>query len=201
MRLDNPMAEGDRVAIGARTGEEGWRQPFRIVCGGARRPQRLEMLAGRDAPVLEMDDFGPGVFCDMPRRLRWRRGWLTDTVEITHVGAVTSRPSYALHDGRGGRAARVDPSAPSRARATRSPRGRLPLVRATMDGRDLGWCLIDTGAGASAIDRAVADDLGLASLGRTWVLTPTGGEGAAYRRGRALAIGPVTLPEALDSTG
>ena len=196
--LDDPVTEGDRIVVRARAGDEPWRQAFRIVCKSTtRRPLRLEVLSGRDTPALEVDDFAPGVFCDMPRRLHWRRGWLTDTVEITHVGPADEIRPYALHDARGERAAYVDPAAPTRARATRSPRGRLPLVRAAVDGLDLGWFLIDTGAGASAIDRAIADRLDLPSVGRTWVLTPTGGEGAAYRRCPGLTVGPVRLPDAL----
>jgi predicted aspartyl protease len=190
-------SEGDTVVFGLRAGPERWHQPFRIVCAaGSFLPKRLEMLSG-DAGVFEVDGFAPGVFCDVPRRLRWRRGWLADTVEISHVELVTDMCSFVLQDARGDRAARVDPSAPTRARVTRSPRGRLPLARVSIDGRDVGWFLLDTGAGMSAIEADVADDLGLPGLGRTWIVTPTGGMGASYRRCGALCVGPVTLPEAL----
>jgi predicted aspartyl protease len=189
--------EGDTVTIAARIGSEEWRQPFRIVCGiSPLRPKRLETLGG-DRAVFEVEGFAPGVFCDVPRRVRWRRGWLSDTVEITRVESMTGKPSYVLHDSRGAWTAQVDPSAPALARVTRSPRGRLPLVRASIDGRDAGWFLLDTGAGASAIEALVADGLGLTSLGRTWVMAPTGGMGSSYRRCRALRVGPITLPEAL----
>jgi hypothetical protein len=195
--FDRVTRAGDTLVVGARVGAEEWRQPFRIVCAaGSFHPTRLETLSG-DGAVFEMGGFTSGVFCDVPRRLTWRRGWLVDTVEIAHVEPAADPSSYRLHDLRGDRAARIDPSASPRAHVTRSPRGRLPLARASIDGRDVGWVLLDTGAGASAIETAVADDLGLPSLGRTWVVTPTGGVGAAYRRCRALAIGALTLPQAL----
>jgi aspartyl protease len=195
--FDRVTRAGDALVVSARVGPEEWRQPFRIVCAaGSFHPTRLETLSG-DGAVLEVGGFASGVFCDVPRHLTWRRGWLVDTVEIAHVEPAADPSAHLLHDLRGDCAARIDPAASPRARVTRSPRGRLPLARACIDGRDLGWFLLDTGAGASAIETAVADDLGLPGLGRTWVVTPTGGEGAGYRRCRALAIGPLTLPQAL----
>jgi predicted aspartyl protease len=195
--FDRVTRVGDTLVVGARVGAEEWRQPFRIVCAAdSFHPTRLETLSG-DGAVFEVGDFTSGVFCDVPRRLTWRRGWLVDTVEIAHVDPAADPSAYLLHDIRGDRAARLDPIASPRARVTRSPRGRLPLARASIDGRDVGWFLLDTGAGGSAIETAVADDLGLPALGRTWVVTPTGGVGAGYRRCQALTIGPLTLPQAL----
>lgn len=195
--FERVTSKGDTLVVEARVGPEGWRQPFRIVCAaGSFHPKRLETLSG-DAAVFEVGGFTSGVFCDVPRRLTWRRGWLVDTVEIVHVEPGADTSSYLLGDVRGDRAARIDPSASPRVRVTRAPRGRLPLARASIDGRDVGWFLLDTGAGASAIEAAVADDLGLPGLGRTWVVTPTGGVGAGYRRCSTLAVGPLTLPEAL----
>jgi len=195
--FERVKSEGDTIVVEARLGPEEWRQRFRIVCtAGSFHPKRMETLSG-DGSAFEVGAFTSGVFCDVPRRLTWRRGWLVDTVEIAHVEPAAHTVSYVLHDVRGDRAARVDPAAPPRARVTRSPRGRLPLARASIDGRDVGWFLLDTGAGASGIETAVADELGLPGLGRTWVVTPTGGMGAGYRRCRTLSVGPVTLPDAL----
>lgn len=195
--FDRVEHAGDTIVLHARMGPERWRQSFRIVCAtSSLLPRRLETLSG-DGAVFEVDGFAPGGFGQIPRSLRWRRGWLADTVEITRIGPADQACSYVLLDTRGHRAARHDPSVGSRTRATRSPRGRLPLVRATVDRRDVGWFLLDSGAGSSAIDVTVADALGLAGLGRTWVVTPTGGLGAGYRRGSTLTVGPLTIHDPL----
>src|SRR5262249_217292 len=163
---------------------------------GSLRPRRLETLTG-DGAAFELDDYGPGVFCDVPRRLSWHHGWLADRVEITQVEAVNQATSYGVVDARGRRTGRARPSRPSRVRSTRSPRGRLPLMRGSVDGHEAGWFLLDTGAGVSALESGLAEKLRLPSVGRTWVVTPTGGMGAAYRRSSALSVGPITLPGAL----
>ena len=188
---------GDTIVLDARVGPEAWRQPFRIVLAASSlRPRRLETLTG-DGAAFELDDYGPGVFCDVPRRLSWHHGWLADRVEITQVEAVNQATSYVVVDARGSRTVRVDRSLPSRVPSTRSPRGRLPLIRGAVDGHETGWFLLDTGAGVSALESGLANKLRLPSVGRTWVVTPTSGMGAAYRRAAALTIGPITLPEAL----
>jgi len=187
----------DTISLVVRVGPEPWRQRFRIILAAASLlPRRLETLAG-DSARFDVDAFEPGVFSAVPRRLTWRRGWLTDTVEIVRVESAASASPYALVDAQGDRAARFDESAAPRVRASRSPRGRLPIVRASIDGQFDGWFVLDTGAGASGIEVTVADALRLPAVGRTWVMTPTGGMGASYRRGTNLRVGPVTLPDVL----
>ena len=195
--FERAVEAGDTVVLQARMGPESWRQTFRIVCAArSLQPKRLETLSG-DGAVFEVDGFAQGIFCAVPRFLRWRRGWLADTVEISSIQASAQTLTYVLPDARGNRVAHVDASVPSKVRTTRSPRGRLPLARGTIDGRDVGWLLLDSGAGSSAIDVIVADRLGLTGLGRSWIVTPTGGMGTGYRRASVLRVGPLTIPDPL----
>src|SRR5262245_39847521 len=99
--LDGVAHRGDTIVLDARVGPEAWRQRFRIVLAASSlRPRRLETLSG-DSAAFELDDYGPGVFCDVPRRLSWHHGWLADQVQITHVEPVSQAPSYVVADARG----------------------------------------------------------------------------------------------------
>jgi predicted aspartyl protease len=89
----------------------------------------------------------------------------------------------------------VDSAASERVAVTRSSRGRLPLVRPRINGEDVGPFLFDTGASVTAIGADVADRLGLASRGRSWVTTSDGGTGACHRVGRRFQLGPVVVRE------
>jgi predicted aspartyl protease len=75
----------------------------------------------------------------------------------------------------------------------RRTRGKVPLVRGHIDGRDVGWFVLDTGAGALAIAEDVAAELALPELGRRFVRTSDGAAGAPYRLARTLRVGPVTI--------
>jgi hypothetical protein len=89
----------------------------------------------------------------------------------------------------------VDAAASELVALTRSSRGRLPLVRPRINGEDVGPFLVDTGASTTAIAADVADRLGLASRGRSWVTTSDGGTGACHRVGRRFQLGPVVVRE------
>ncbi|HKB16140.1 MAG TPA: aspartyl protease family protein, partial [Planctomycetota bacterium] len=104
--------------------------------------------------------------------------------------------SFAMPASRPSRAS-FDPSAPPAIETRRAPTGHL-LVHPRVAGRDLGWFVLDTGAGAEVIDRKAADAADMPSVGRTI----TAGAGAAvtptvFREGGRLDLGPFSLERAL----
>lgn len=75
---------------------------------------------------------------------------------------------------------------------TRMPSGHL-LVEPLLEGEFLGAFVFDTGAGISVIDRRVADELLLETLGTTTAVGVAGSTTTAYRRGGTFQLGPVTI--------
>jgi len=76
--------------------------------------------------------------------------------------------------------------------ATRVDEDGRYLVRASVDGEPIGWMLLDSGFGAHALRREVADSLGLVASGDA-SLAGVGGSGAsAWCRAGTLGVGPVT---------
>ncbi|MEE2938908.1 MAG: retropepsin-like aspartic protease [Planctomycetota bacterium] len=86
---------------------------------------------------------------------------------------------------------RFDPTAASEVVTRIDEEGRY-LVRVSVDGASIGWMLLDSGFGAHALRRDVAESLGLTASGDA-NLAGVGGSGAsAWCRAGALSVGPIT---------
>ena len=86
---------------------------------------------------------------------------------------------------------RFDPAGSGEVATRVDEEGRY-LVRAAVNGESIGWMLLDSGFGAHALRRDVAESLGLAASGDA-NLAGVGGSGAsAWCRAGALSVGPVT---------
>ncbi|HEX4794594.1 MAG TPA: ankyrin repeat domain-containing protein, partial [Humisphaera sp.] len=71
--------------------------------------------------------------------------------------------------------------------------GSLLLVRATVNGREGGWFLLDTGCTGIALDKKLAQKLALPSMGEVSVNTNTGETRAAAYEIDRIDIGPVWM--------
>ena len=88
---------------------------------------------------------------------------------------------------------RFDPHVSARVQAMRTVTGHI-LVRPEVDGQDLGWFVLDSGAGVSILTPAAAASARMPALGRT----VAGGAGPAsvtgsFRQGRDFRLGPATI--------
>lgn len=88
--------------------------------------------------------------------------------------------------------ARFDPAIPAALEVKKSPTGHL-LVHPSVNGKDLGWFIFDTGAGANVLTTRVADELKLSTIG----VVPAVGIGGAVEsrlvRADSLVLGPMTM--------
>ena len=89
---------------------------------------------------------------------------------------------------------RFDPAVPSRIELRRARTGHL-LVHPRLEGRDVGWFILDSGAGASCIDPEVAGALELPGFGRVAALGIGGVVEASFRRGTRFELGPVRIAD------
>ncbi|MFH0944744.1 MAG: aspartyl protease family protein [Planctomycetota bacterium] len=85
-----------------------------------------------------------------------------------------------------------DPDQPSEVKVRRVPSGHI-LIRASLDGGDERWFILDSGAGAMCISPEVADEFEMESFGKV----PAAGVGgltvSRFRRGASLTVGPLYL--------
>ena len=97
-----------------------------------------------------------------------------------------------------GQQAQISTTAPLPAaiEVTRAKTGHL-LVPVSVNGQPAGKFILDTGAGMSCIDKAVAAKLNLSAAGQATASGNAGSVAAAFRKTDSLAFGPVTVQNTL----
>ncbi len=118
-------------------------------------------------------------------------GVSTYTVEAVEPLPTFVRDPFAVVPGRPADTT-WDAQAPAELEVRRTRSGHL-LVHPLLDGQDVGWFLLDSGAGMNCIDPGVADELGWESFGEVAVVGTGGASGGRYRRGGRLVLGPVRV--------
>ena len=83
---------------------------------------------------------------------------------------------------------------PSEVPMRRAPSGHL-MVQPVVEGLDVGWFLLDSGAGQICIDPAVAEELGMESFGSVPAVGVGGSIQTGYRQGTKLELGPLELSD------
>lgn len=78
----------------------------------------------------------------------------------------------------------------------KSPTGHI-LVHPLVNGKDVGWFIFDTGAGANVISTPVIGELGLEAFGEVSAKGVGGDSSAVFCRPATLSLGPVTIEEPL----
>lgn len=71
------------------------------------------------------------------------------------------------------------------------------LVQPKLNGQDVGYMMLDTGASGLVIEQGTADELGLAAFGEMYVAGMGGRLLCQFRRGQQLTVGPVTIQRPL----
>jgi len=89
---------------------------------------------------------------------------------------------------------RFDPERGPEVELKRVRSGHL-LVHPLVEGRDVGWFILDSGAGQVCIDPKAADALELEEFGSVPAVGVAGAVSASYRQGHTLELGPLTLME------
>ncbi|CAI5507010.1 unnamed protein product [Closterium sp. Naga37s-1] len=92
--------------------------------------------------------------------------------------------------------ASFDESAPEEVELFQSNSGHL-LVRPRINGQDVGYFILDSGASCFTIEPAVADGLGLSSFGCVHTVTVHGPAECAFRRADSVQLGPLSISNAL----
>jgi Aspartyl protease len=143
--------------------------------------------------LIELSDYREALGFRFPHRVARTAAGVTTTFDVRSVaaapaaararfGPVTARPPDA----------RWDAAVPARVEARRTRSGHM-LVHPLVDGKDVGWFILDSGAGAMVIDPKVADGLGMPALGEIVAVGVAGKTKARFRQGQTFRLGPLTL--------
>lgn len=127
----------------------------------------------------------------VPMRYEITEGGLTDKVTATKAEKPEDSFSYAAPEWKPQDVA-FQSGVPTRVECKRAISGHI-LVNPKLNGKDVGWFILDSGAEVMVIDNKVADDLKLRKVGKI-ALTGVGGTiESSFRQVDEFTLGPATL--------
>jgi hypothetical protein len=128
-----------------------------------------------------------------PHAISHTTGPLTDIYAIESVSTASNgfeaefkRPRGLPSD------TRFEPAVPPQIESVRAKSGHT-LIHPLINGKDVGWFFLDTGAEAMCITPQAADAAGMPKLGKVVVSGIGGATTGAFRRGIRLQLGPVSI--------
>jgi hypothetical protein len=143
--------------------------------------------------VVELSDYREVLGFRLAHRVTRALGGTTNIFEVRSVAAApaTSRAQFRPVAARPSDT-RWDAAVPARVEARRVRSGHM-LVHPLVNGKDVGWFILDSGAGVMVIDKKAADGLGMSALGEILAVGVAGKTKARFRQGETFGLGPVTL--------
>jgi hypothetical protein len=146
---------------------EHWRLEDHVTLGGMRYPRTL---------------------------VRQGPGGPPETFAVEHAALEPPLPPGEFQRPAGGEHTGFDRSISPELRVDRAPNGFL-LVHPRIDGRDAGTFVFDTGAGGNVIAPQLADTLGLARAGASWLGMAAGQTSAGIRTAGSLTLGALSIEQ------
>lgn len=156
-------------------------------------PKRVTRRIPAGEEVLELSDYREVLGFRFPHRYTRGVAGITNVFETRAVAAASpaARALFAPVRTRPDDA-RWDASKPARIEARRTRSGHM-LVRPLVNGKDVGWFVLDSGAGGMVIDPTAADRLGLSALGEMIAVGAVGLTKTRFRQVETFELGPLTV--------
>ncbi|QDU68258.1 retropepsin-like aspartic protease [Engelhardtia mirabilis] len=154
-------------------------------------PRRLSRNDNGFEALVEFSDYRPVAGIPIAHRVDYSQAGVRGFVRIEAAGPDPD-PAGDRFGLRGRRATdvRFNPEAPAEVELRRVASGHL-LVNPRVDGRDVGWFILDTGAGQLCIDPGAADRLELPEFGEVPAVGNAGTVLASFRQGASFVLGPL----------
>ncbi len=190
--VDEERSDDERLALHLAYGT--WTGTL-LVARETWLPTELESDEAGGVVRLEFDDYRAPHGFQVPHATRVHGvggDVSTYTVEEVRKAPAFLRDPYAPIDARPQDVTFSTEIPPELAETKAAVTGHL-LVHPRVDGKDVGWFLLDSGAGMNCIDPAVADELGLDRFGEVSVVGVGGATLASFRAGTELELGPATF--------
>lgn len=162
------------------------------------RPTRWTFSEGAESMVVELSGEVATGQIRVPARIEQigRQGERA-VVEIDEVRPAGADDALLLTpDLSAPRDTRFDAGVPARLEVKRAPTGHL-LVHPLVNGRDVGWFIFDTGAGANVLSTSAQEALGLETFGDLPAVGVGGTTRTAFLRPETLTLGCATFERPL----
>ena len=153
-------------------------------------PTSAEFEIASSKTTIVLSDWHRAGAVSVPYLARVTDEGMTDTFRVEEARAVPtanaisySMPSLVPKD------TSYDSSIPSRIETRRAVSGHI-LVHPKVNGQDIGWFILDSGADSMVIDKVVADKLKLPKMGKEPVVGVGGVVQAPFRTANEFSLGP-----------
>ncbi|HKS26218.1 MAG TPA: retropepsin-like aspartic protease [Pyrinomonadaceae bacterium] len=158
-------------------------------------PKKAARMGAGGEEILELSDYRKALGFSFPHRVTRTVGGTTNVFEIRSV-AEASRAARSSFEPVTARPpdTRWNQTVPPGVEARRVRSGHL-LIHPLINGKDVGWFILDSGAGAMVIDTKVADRLSMPALGEILAVGVAGTTKARFRQGATFELGPLTIKD------
>ena len=128
----------------------------------------------------------------LPMKITWTEGGVEQRTDQSKVETAPVKPSDFEMPSWVARDTTFDSKIPSALETKRLASGHI-IVKPTINGKDVGWFILDSGAEGMCVDKTVADELGLLKMGEVPAVGVGGVERVPFRPAREFSLGPVTI--------
>ncbi len=153
-------------------------------------PKFGKFVASPGEITVTMDDWRPAGAWKIPYKTSIAEGGLTDTF-IGEVAKVATPGTYSMPKWAPNNIS-FDSSIPAAVEAKKLFTGHI-IVHPLVNGKDVGWFILDSGAGIMVLDPKVADSLNLPKIGELPLVGVGGISKETFRNVDKFQLGPATL--------
>ncbi|MDR3691334.1 MAG: retropepsin-like aspartic protease [Fimbriimonas sp.] len=156
-------------------------------------PTSAEFEIASSKTVVELSDWRTAGDVKIPCVAKVTNEGLTDEFRVDTLKPV-SQPddaTYSPHDNTPADRT-YDTSKPAQLETKRAASGHV-MVHPLVNGNDIGWFILDSGAESMVIDSAAADSLNLAKVGKEAVVGVGGAVQEPFRMADTFTLGPATM--------
>lgn len=192
IRMEPPAAGSRDVTLTLTLGD-GPNTTRMVVDGATWLPRTITDTTSEDHEVTRLEDYRPTFGFKFPFKISSTAYDETQTFTIERVEKAPTfiRDPFAMPP-RPAPDAKFDPAVPAKLEARRGATGHM-LIHPRVNGEDVGWFILDSGAGTMVISPAVADQLKMPAFGRITALGVGGAVKARFREGNSIRVGPMTI--------
>jgi len=155
-------------------------------------PKSAEFEIASSKTVVELSDWRPAGTVRVPCKAKVTNEGLTDVFTVESIAQTVGQPSSYSPPDTTPQDTAFDSMLSATVETKRAVSGHV-LVHPRVNGKDIGWFILDSGAESMIIDPAAADSLKLPKVGKEAVVGVGGAVQEAFRTADEFSLGPASM--------
>jgi len=156
-------------------------------------PTSAEFEIAASKTTIALSDWRDAGSMKLPFEAKVTDEGLTDVYRVdTAQAGVESKPTAFTIPNLSPSDITYDSTVPATVETKRAVTGHV-LVHPRVNGKDIGWFILDSGADSMIIDQTIADSLSMPKIGKESVVGVGGAVQEPFRTANAFSLGPATM--------